>query len=169
MQETVSGEFPYPPETPSKVSVILRKTMSILISACLLGINCKYDGKSNTTPEVIEFVRNRQVLPVCPEVFGGLSIPRTPCEICGKHILSKNGGDFTAEYLRGAEITLRMAQAAGAKFAILKAKSPSCGFGKIYDGTFSHTLAAGNGIAADMLAKSGIVIANEDNFRDIIK
>ena len=133
--------------------------MSILISACLLGINCKYDGKSNTTPEVIEFVRNRQVLPVCPEVF----------EICGKHVLSKNGGDFTAEYLRGAEITLRMAQAAGAKFAILKAKSPSCGFGKIYDGTFSHTLTAGNGIAAEMLAKSGILIANEDNFRDIIK
>lgn len=134
---------------------------NILVSACLLGERCRYDGKSKPCDEVIKLNEKYNLIPVCPEVLGGLETPRTPCEIQNDRVISADGIDRTIEYTTGAQIALEIAKENNCKVAILKSKSPSCGKGKIYDGTFSGTLTDGNGITAQLLSDYGIKVYNE--------
>ena len=137
---------------------------SILISACLLGVACRYDGLSKPLDsEIIEKLRTEyHLIPVCPEVMGGLPTPRIPAEISsdGK-VLRQDGIDVSENYIRGAHEALRLARIFQCDTALMKEKSPSCGAGKIYDGSFSKTLTSGNGIAADLLQKNGIQTIGE--------
>ena len=116
--------------------------MNILISACLLGENCKYSGGNNRHEKVLEYIKGHEVFPVCPEVMGGLSTPRPPAEIVSRSagaikVVNSEGTDVTQNYLAGAKKALDIAKANGCAFALLKEKSPSCSGGKVYDGTFS--------------------------------
>ena len=137
---------------------------SILISACLLGVACRYDGLSKPLDsEIIEKLRTEyHLIPVCPEVMGGLPTPRIPAEISsdGK-VFRSDGVEVTENYIRGAQEALRLARIFECDTALMKEKSPSCGAGKIYDGTFTKTLTSGNGIAAELLQKNGIRIVGE--------
>ena len=137
--------------------------MKVLVSNCLLGINCRYNGEARQNDKVIEFLKNKEVIGICPESAGGLAIPRDPSEIVGNRVISKSGKDVTAEYLKGAEIALKLAQDNKVDLAILKAKSPSCGVGLVYDGTFSKTLIQGNGVTADLLIKNGFKVITEED------
>ena len=135
-----------------------------MISACLLGVNCKYDGGNNRLPDetIGKLVSQYELIPVCPECYGGLTTPRTPSERLGDRVVSKTGVDVTAQFNKGAEAALYLARLFNVKTAILKANSPSCGIGTIYDGTFTGTLAAGDGVTAELLKAHGIKIMNEN-------
>lgn len=137
--------------------------MKILVSACLLGENCKYSGGNNKCDAVIKLGEQFQLIPVCPECFGELPVPREPSEIRGDCVFTKSGVDVTAEFLDGAEKTLYVAMESNCSAAVLKQRSPSCGYGEIYDGTFSGRLCRGNGVTADLLAKNGIMIFGESD------
>ena len=134
----------------------------LVVSACLAGEKCRYDGKDNKCEKVKMLVEKGEAIPVCPEVMGGLSTPRIPCEQYQKdgkiYIKNKKGEDVTGAFLEGAKKTLEIAKAVGATKALLKAKSPSCGKGKIYDGTFSGCLIEGNGITTQLLEANGIEV-----------
>ncbi len=143
----------------------------IAVSACLLGVACRYDGRSKPSADVIEYLRshNCEVTPICPEVMGGLSIPHPAHEIKRGEdgtscVVDELGTDHTEEFIAGAHKACSVACDAACTHAILKAKSPSCGVGEIYDGTFSRTLTAGDGVAARMLREAGIMIATENDF-----
>lgn len=137
---------------------------SILISACLLGVACRYDGLSKPLDrEIIEKLREQyHLIPVCPEVMGGLPTPRIPAEISsdGK-VFRQDDVNVSENYIRGAKEALRLAEIFQCDTALMKEKSPSCGAGKIYDGSFSKTLTDGNGIASELLQKNGIRIIGE--------
>lgn len=135
--------------------------MKILVSACLLGVACRYDGQSKAYPGVEELCRRHEVVPVCPEIFGGLPTPRTPAERQGTRVMTKTGGDVTDNYCRGAAEVLRLAQKLGCTVAVLKERSPSCGSGEVYDGTFTGTLRPGDGVAAEVLKSHGIRVLGE--------
>lgn len=144
--------------------------MLYIVSACLAGIKCRYDGKDNGDEKIIQLVKEGKAIPVCPEVFGGLSIPRVPCEIVlddkgNIKVINKEGVDCTENFKEGAKKSLAIAEILGADTAILKSKSPSCGCGKIYDGTFSGKLVEGDGVAAKFLTENGIKVYNEDNYK----
>ena len=143
--------------------------MKILVSACLLGVACRYDGASKEYPLIDELCRRHQVVPVCPEIMGGLPTPRTPAERQGKQVVTKVGADVTARYLRGAEETLRLAQRLGCAVAVLKERSPSCGSGKIYDGTFTGALTDGFGVAAERLQNAGIRVIGESQLEAFLE
>ena len=136
--------------------------MKILVSACLLGCACRYDGKSKPCYDVIALMDKHTLIPVCPEIYGGLSTPRSPSEIQGGAVVNKEGKDVTAEYEKGAKEALELANKFGCKIAILKAKSPSCGKGEVYDGSFSGQLTKGNGITAKLLMENGIEVFTEN-------
>ena len=138
--------------------------MVILVSACLLGIGCRYDCKIKANEKVIALSQKETLIPVCPEQLGGRPTPRRPVEISKGCVLEKDGTEHTEEFIKGAEETLKIANLNNIKKAILKSNSPSCGFGKVYDGTFSKTLTYGNGITAELLNKNDIEIKNEHNF-----
>lgn len=135
----------------------------LLVSACLLGVNCKYSGGNNYNEKVIDYIKDYEVIPVCPEIMGGLSTPRPPSEIIGNKIINNIGVDVTNEYTKGAEETLKLAKLFNVKKALLKAKSPSCGNGKIYDGTFSGILTTGNGVTVNLLKDNGIEVLSEQD------
>jgi len=135
----------------------------ILVSACLLGTPCRYDGSGKADARLLKLGAKRQLIPVCPELLGGLPTPRPPAERVGARILDQSGADVTAAYLRGAQETLRLARLLGCKTAILKARSPSCGAGQIYDGTFSGTLVAGQGVTAALLSQNGVTVFTEES------
>ena len=130
----------------------------ILVSACLLGINCKYNGENNYSDEVIDFLKDYEIIPVCPEILGGLSTPRKPSEIKENKIYTIDKKDVTKNYQKGAEETLKIAKLLGVKKALLKAKSPSCGNGLIYDGTFNNKLIEGDGITTQLLKENDIEV-----------
>lgn len=134
-----------------------------LVSACLAGINCRYDGKNNLDTEILKLVNEGKAIPVCPEQLGGLTTPRIACEMQSfsnqeRKIINKDGIDKTYAFALGAERTLAIAKALGIKKAILKAKSPSCGCGTIYDGSFTKQLIDGDGVTAAVLKANGITI-----------
>ncbi|MBR4960373.1 MAG: diaminopimelate epimerase [Clostridia bacterium] len=137
--------------------------MNILISACLLGVPCRYDGKSKPCPEAAELAKVHTLIPFCPECFGGLPTPREPSEITDGRVVNRVGADVTGEYRRGAEEALKLCRMLGCGCAVLKEKSPSCGHGKIYDGTFTGTLTDGDGITAALLAENGIPVYGESD------
>lgn len=140
----------------------------IIVSACLLGENCKYSGGNNKCDEVIALAEKFEIIPVCPECFGGLPIPRVPSEIRDGRVYSKTGEDLTEAFLSGAEQTLYIAKEANAPCAVLKENSPSCGFGKIYDGTFSGNKIDGNGITAQLLYDNEIQVFGESCVKKLI-
>lgn len=135
--------------------------MKILVSACLLGENCKYNGGNNKNESICALADGHKLIPICPECFAGLPIPRVPSEICNGRVYSKDGNDLTEKFLDGAEKALYVAQESGCQIAILKERSPSCGFGKIYDGSFTSKLIDGSGITAQLLYENGITIIGE--------
>lgn len=143
--------------------------MNILVSACLLGINCKYNGENNLQEILKEKVGDYNFIPVCPEQLGGLGTPRQPSERLGDKILSKCGKDVTDNFTRGANEALDIAKLYGCKYAILKEKSPSCGYGQIYDGTFTGRLTYGNGVTSELLEKNNIKIIGESKLKDFLK
>ena len=140
-----------------------------IVSACLAGIKCRYNGESFPVPEVTKMVKEGEAIPVCPEILGGLPIPRQPGEQYKGKVLAKNGEDVTDEYVRGAGIALQIALLAGCSQAVLKARSPSCGSDRIYDGTFSGRLIDGDGIFAKLLKDHGITVYMETEFHTIEK
>jgi uncharacterized protein YbbK (DUF523 family) len=130
----------------------------ILVSACLLGTNCKYSGGNNYSEEVMEYLKDYEIIPICPEQLGGLPTPRPASEIIGDKVINNEGTDVTSNYQKGAEEALKIAKLLGIKKALLKAKSPSCGNGKIYDGTFSGALIDGDGITTKLLKENNIEV-----------
>ena len=141
---------------------------ALLISACLLGRPCRYDGGSKHCPMAEALKEKYELVPVCPECFGGLPIPREPSERVGDKVLSRTGEDVTAAFLKGAEKTLEIALKSGAALAVLKERSPSCGCGAIYDGTFTGTVVPGNGVAADLLLRNGITVYGESRIGELL-
>ena len=136
----------------------------ILVSACLMGVNCKYNGGNNYNEKVMEYLKDKEIIPICPEIMGGLPTPRIPSEIINNKVINKDGIDVTENYKKGAEETLELAKRLGVTKALLKAKSPSCGYKKIYDGTFQDVLIDGNGITAALLLENGFEILTEKDF-----
>jgi uncharacterized protein YbbK (DUF523 family) len=145
----------------------------IIVSACLCGINCKYDGENNYNEKIAQLLKEGKAIPVCPEQLGGQSTPRAAHEIVNgtgadvldgsARVLGPDGDDdVTGQFLKGAQETLKIATDCSIKTAILKARSPSCGFGKIYDGTFTDAKIDGNGVAAELLVRNGIKIYTEE-------
>lgn len=144
----------------------------LLVSACLCGINCRYSGDSNTYEKVKELLKRGEAIPVCPEQLGGLETPRLACEIVGgtgkkvlqgkAKVIDKDGNDRTLEFVKGAHEVLNIVKMMGIHKAILKAKSPSCGCGKIYDGTFSGNKITGSGVTAQLLLENGIEVITEE-------
>ena len=133
----------------------------ILVRACLLGEKCRYDGAARPNQEVINALSKYECIAVCPEVMGGLPTPRKSSEILGNRVVMVDGTDVNAEYEKGAKIALDLALRNGCRLAVLKARSPSCGKGLIYDGTYTKTLKKGNGIAAQLLMDNGIAVIDE--------
>ncbi|AEV67859.1 DUF523 domain-containing protein [Acetivibrio clariflavus] len=150
---------------------------NILVSACLLGVNCKYNGGNNYNSEIKALASKYNLIPVCPEQLGGCPTPRLPAEIqkgsgrdvlCGKaKVMRKDGVDVSENFVKGAKEVLNIAKQTNIKLAILKSKSPSCGKGKIYDGTFSGNLIDGNGVTADVLEENGITVLSEKDIDKI--
>jgi uncharacterized protein YbbK (DUF523 family) len=136
----------------------------ILVSACLLGLKVRYDGKEKTNEELVEKIKDYDFIPVCPEIFGGLSTPRVPAEIRENKVINKEGIDVTSNYNRGAEEVLKLAKKFNIKRVVLKSKSPSCGKGKVYDGSFSGNLVDGFGVTAKLLMDNGIDVLSEYDF-----
>ena len=136
---------------------------TLLVSACLLGFNCKYSGGNNALPkETLDALRGRfRLIPVCPETAGGLPTPREPSERRGERVMSRDGRDVTAAFQKGAALTLRLAGRYGAKTALLKQNSPSCGSGMIYDGSFTGRLVPGDGVTAELLKSRGVAVMGE--------
>lgn len=143
--------------------------MKIAVSSCLLGICCKYNGKSNYNKEICALKEKHQLIPICPEVLGGLSIPRIPAEIIKDQVINQEGVNVTKNYIQGAKKAYQILEENDIRVVILKSKSPSCGKGEIYDGTFSHTLIEGNGITSQLFLEKNIKIYNENNFKDLFK
>ena len=137
----------------------------IFVSACLLGENCKYSGGNNRNEAVISFLNDKEYLAVCPERAGGLPSPRPPAEIRDGRVIDKEGKDVTAEFLLGAEKTLALAKKHRPELCILKANSPSCGCGEIYDGTFSGRKISGNGKTVELLLKNGFSVITEKQIK----
>ena len=142
--------------------------MKILISACLLGIPCRYDGAAKAQPWAEELARRHELVPVCPEQLGGLPTPRNPSERQGDRVVMNTGADVTEQYRRGAEAALRLCRMLGCEAAILKERSPSCGHGTIYDGTFTGTLTAGDGVTAELLLRNGIPVYGESQAAELL-
>ena len=138
---------------------------NVLISACLLGFECKYCGGSNklTEQQLAALGERFRLIPVCPETAGGLPTPRDPSERLGDKVVSNQGRDVTEAYQKGAETALWLARRYDCKAALLKEKSPSCGSGQIYDGSFTGTLVTGDGVAAQMLKEEGLIVFGESD------
>ena len=144
--------------------------MKVVISACLTGIRCRYDGGASRNALVIEGLKTSTLIPVCPEEAGGLATPRPAAEIVGgdgadvldgrTRVMTADGADVTENFVKGAHHALRIAQTNGATQVVLKARSPSCGCGDIYDGTFSGRLTAGDGVTAALLKRHGITVTS---------
>ena len=132
--------------------------MNILVSACLLGAYCRFDGQLIGDERVIRLAEEHTLIPVCPEVYGGLPTPRLPGEIRGGRVFDKAGSDVTEPYSRGALAALEFARLTKCQYAVLKARSPSCGSGLIYDGSFSGRLVPGDGLTAALLKENGIAV-----------
>lgn len=138
-----------------------------VISACLCGEATRYDGRVKPAdPQLCALVERGEAVLVCPECMGGLPTPRPPAEICGERVINTEGVDVTAQYHRGAELTLEICREHGIAKAILKQNSPSCGSCAVYDGTFSRTLVSGRGITAALLEEHGITVYDETNWQE---
>lgn len=143
--------------------------MRLLISACLLGCRCRYDGASKTQPLAESLAKRHELVPVCPEQLGGLATPRPPAERRGDRVVTEAGADVTIQYRRGAEEALALCRMLGCHAAVLKERSPSCGHGQVYDGTFTGTLTAGDGVTAELLEQYGVPVYGESQIMELLK
>lgn len=144
--------------------------MNILVSACLLNVQCRYDGSGCTDIEKIaELLEKHTLIPVCPEQLGGLATPRDPVERKGRKAENKKGRDVTGQFQKGAAETVRLAKLYSCSHAILKERSPSCGSSYIYDGTFSGTRITGQGFTTELLRKNGIIVKSENEIGQFLK
>ena len=143
--------------------------MKILISACLLGVPCRYDGASKPHPLAQALLEEHQLVPVCPEQLGGLPTPRPPAERRGNRVVSREGPDVTEAYRRGAEAALTLCRQFGCQAAVLKERSPSCGRGVVYDGTFTGALTEGDGVTAELLSAHGILVSGESGIPELLE
>jgi len=134
-----------------------------LCSACLLGVKCRYDGKCKPNEKVLALSKKEVLIPICPEQFGGLPTPREPSEQRGKEVITKSGKSVTDNFQNGAEEVLKLAKLYNVKEVILKQRSPSCGSGQIYDGTFSGTIIEGDGVTTALLKRNGIKVISEED------
>jgi uncharacterized protein YbbK (DUF523 family) len=151
----------------------------ILVSACLVGFDVKYDGSHNFNKKINKWFEEKKAIPVCPEVLGGLSIPREPAEIVGgdgydvldgkARVITNSGKDVTDSFMKGAYETLKVAEETGATVVVLKERSPSCGSSKIYSGEFNGNKVIGNGVTAALLKRNGIQVLSEENFINIFE
>ena len=141
--------------------------MRILVSACLLGLACRYDGASKPREEVLVLKERHELIPVCPEQLGGLPTPRVPAERQGERVVTREGGDVTAQYRKGAEEALQLCRLFDCDCAVLKERSPSCGCRGIYDGSFSGNLTEGQGVTAELLIRAGIPVYGESQAGDL--
>lgn len=132
------------------------------VSSCLAGCKCTFRGSDNLIEIIKDMVDHNKAIMICPEVLGGMTIPRAPCEIKNGRVIDINGQDRTAEYQLGAMKSLEILKQHNVDVVLLKAKSPSCGKNYIYDGTFSHTVVNGDGITCQLLQEHGIIVFNED-------
>lgn len=139
----------------------------IIVSACLLGENCKYSGGHNYCPKVMKYLADKEFVAVCPELLGGLGVPRSPVELAGDKAINKEGQDLTSEFAFGAAETLRLALANHAGLCLLKEASPSCGVHMIYDGSFSGKRVPGQGLTTRLLLENGFAVISEDDIDDI--
>lgn len=137
--------------------------MRLLVSACLLGLRCRYDGGGKPCPAVLDLIKQHTLIPVCPEQLGGLPTPRPPAEIQESQVVNRLGQNVTEAYQKGAQEALALYRLLGCDAAILKARSPSCGCGQVYDGSFSGTLAPGYGVTASLLRAQGVPVFTEEN------
>lgn len=139
------------------------------VSLCLMGENCKYSGENNYAPKVMEFLADKNVIGICPEIAGGLSVPREPCEIVEvngtRRVITSLGKELTDSFLKGARDSLKLLCENNVKYAVLKSGSPSCGYGRIYDGSFTGKSIEGNGITAELFIQNGIEIITEEDFK----
>ena len=144
--------------------------MKLLVSACLLGCACRYDGAAKQNGPLVHWPKAHDCTPapVCPEIYGGLPTPRPPAERQGSRVVTRDGEDVTEAFLRGTAEVLRLADLYRCKAALLKERSPSCGCGQIYDGTFSKTLVEGDGMAAQMLKKHGLTVYGESQIGELV-
>lgn len=148
-------------------------TKTLMVSSCLLGIPCRYDGQSKAIPELIKLLDKYHLVPFCPESLGGLSIPRLPAEIQNgdgstvlsgiSRVINKENQDYTREFVKGAQATLEMAKQIKPEFIVLKANSPSCGVGRIYSGGFNGILKQGDGVTAALLRNAGEKVISESD------
>lgn len=143
--------------------------MRVLVSACLLGVRCRYDAKSVPCQSVESLSGRFDFIPVCAEIMGGLPTPRVPSERNGASVISRDGTDVSMSFVRGAEEVLRLARLLNCNVAILKQNSPSCGSRMIYDGTFSGKLIPGQGVTAELLQKNGITVFSENDISDFLE
>lgn len=134
--------------------------MRILVSACLLGQKCKYNGGDNYSEAVMEYVRGHEVIPVCPELAGGLSVPRSPCEIVDGVVMNADGENVDKAFRDGTAVCVELAEEKQIDLAILQSRSPSCGVNEIYDGTFSGKKIPGSGVFASALRESGFKVSD---------
>lgn len=141
----------------------------ILISACLIGDKCKYDGHANYTPAYQQLLEKYELVPFCPEVEGGLSTPRKPSERKGDRVINNAGKDVTKQFVEGAQKALNICKYLDIKIAILKENSPSCGSHQIYDGSFKNKLIKGEGVTAELLRKNGITVYTESQIEELLK
>ena len=141
----------------------------ILISACLLGYKTRYDGLSKPSKKIKEIFENDILIPICPEQMGGLSTPRPKAEIKGDKVINIDGKDVTSNYIEGAKMALEIAKLNDVDFCILKSKSPSCGKGLVYDGSFSNNLISGDGVCTKLLKENGFKIYSEEEIMDYEK
>lgn len=142
---------------------------NVMVSQCLLGVRCRYDGACAAKQEICDAAREYGWIPVCPEILGGLCTPRRPAERCGDRVVNCDGEDVTRAFRRGAEETLRLAKLYGVKYALLKERSPSCGAGMIYDGTFSGRKIAGDGVTAEVLQAAGVEVFGESRLAALME
>ena len=142
--------------------------MKILVSACLLGVCCRYDGQAKPHEGALSLLGRHTLIPVCPEIYGGLAPPRPAAERVGERVLTAQGGDVTAQYRRGAEETLRLGRLYGCEAALLKERSPSCGSGVIHNGRFDGGLTPGDGVTAALLRANGIAVYGESEWQKLL-
>lgn len=138
--------------------------MKVLVSACLLGVNCKYNGGNNLNANVLKFLEDKEVIPVCPEILGGLSIPRPPAEIRDGSVYDEHGNNVDKSFSRGALLAMRILEDNDIDCVILQSRSPSCGVRQIYDGSFSGTLIDGQGVFAKACIEAGYRVYDADEF-----
>ena len=141
----------------------------ILISACLVGDKCKYDGHTNYTPLIKDLLEKYELVPFCPEVEGGLPTPRKPSERKGDKVVNNAGKDVTKNFQLGAEKALNICKYLNIKIAILKENSPSCGVNQIYDGNFKNKLIKGEGVTTELLRKNGVAVYNDNQIEELLK